>query len=412
MAASFTSSTILPTSTPLQAFENVSRISRRNIALRQSKNLDQLRRRSSRRKVQLVLLLTTALLLAMRTRMPREVWSFPRSSAWWDEVVCKTFTHRDWVENFRVSQETFFYICTEVHSEIERQNTRFRKAVSVQKRVAITLWVLATQCEYWSVGHLFGLARCTVCRIVHETCRTIVKVLLPKYIRFPVGESLAETVKGFLDNWGIPQCVGAIDGSHIPVRPPSMNHTDYYNRKGWYSVLVQAVVDANYLFTDLNVGWPGSVHDARVLSNSELYRKCINHEYLQGDGLQINNSTIPLFLIGDSAYPLLSWLIKPFPTTSLITEEQKKYNYRICRGRVVVEIAFGRLKARWRRLLKQNDMFVENVPCVVAACCVLHNICEIHGDDFDEDWIEPDPNQPAAPADGNTAGRFKMAACT
>ena len=70
----------------------------------------------------------------------------------------------------------------------------------------------------------------------------------------------------------------------------------------------------------------------------------------------------------------------------------------------MVEIAFGRLKARWRRLLKQNDMFVENVPCVVAACCVLHNICEIHGDDFDEDWIEPDPNQPAAPADGNTAG--------
>ena len=41
----------------------------------------------------------------------------------------------------------------------------------------------------------------------------------------------------------------------------------------------------------------------------------------------------------------------------------------------------------------------------MAAFCVLHNICEIHGDDFDEDWIEPgdqsDPNQPAAPADGN-----------
>ena len=75
-----------------------------------------------------------------------------------------------------------------------------------------------------------------------------------------------ETVKGFLDNWGIPQCVGAIDGSHIPVKPPSMNHTDYYNRKGWYSILVQAVVDVNYLFTDLNVGWPRSVHDAHVYS--------------------------------------------------------------------------------------------------------------------------------------------------
>ena len=131
--------------------------------------------------------------------MPGEVWSFPRSFAWWNEVVCKT-SHRDLVENFRVSQGTFFYICTERHSEIERQNTRFRKAVSVQKRVEITLWVLATQCEYRSVGHFFGLARCTVCCIVHETCRAIVKLLLPRYIRFPIGESLDETVKGFLGN--------------------------------------------------------------------------------------------------------------------------------------------------------------------------------------------------------------------
>ena len=191
----------------------------------------------------------------------------------------------------------------------------------------------------------FGLARCTVCHIVHEACTAIVKLLLPKCIRFLVGDSFKETVKGFLDRWEIPQCVGAIDGSHIPVRPPSMNHTDYYNRKGWYSILVQAVVDANYLVTDLNVGWSGSVHDAGVLSNSELYRNCINYEYLQSDALQINNHTIPLVLIGDCAYPLLLWLIKPFPTTSLITEEQKKFNYRIYRGRVVAEIAFGHLKA-------------------------------------------------------------------
>ena len=82
-------------------------------------------------------------------------------------------------------------------------------------------------------------------------------------------------------------------------------------------------MDVNYLFTDLHVGWPGSVHDARVLSNSELNWKCINHEYLRGDGLQINNCTIPLFLIGDCAYPFRSWLIKPFPTASLIIEGQK-----------------------------------------------------------------------------------------
>ena len=121
----------------------------------------------------------------------------------------------------------------------------------MQHRVAITLWVLATTSEYRTIAQLFGVARSTVCCIVKETCAAIVKVLLPKYVLFPVGDKLKETVQGFYDHWGIPQCAGSIDGSHIPVRPPALNHTDYYNRKGWYSILVQAVVDHDYLFTDL-----------------------------------------------------------------------------------------------------------------------------------------------------------------
>ena len=366
------------------------------------RTLSLLRRRSTRKKVCLVLLLTAVLLHATTTRLPREVWSYPRSSAWWERIVCSTFTQQDWLENFRVSKQTFLYLCAQLQCTIGKYNTKFRQAISVQKRVAITLWVLATPCEYRSVAHLFGLARCTVCCIVKDTCRAIVKVLLPKYVCFPVGDRLKETVQGFRDRWGIPQCAGSVDGSHIPVRPPSLRHTDYYNRKGWYSMLVQAVVNHNYLFTDLYIGWPGCVHDARVLSNSALYRKCNNHELLQGDVLHVNSHRIPIFLIGDSAYPLLPWLIKPFAISSTLTGQQKTFNYRICRGRVVVEIAFGRLKARWRRLIKQNDMQVDNVPYVVAACCVLHNICEVHGDTFNDEWLQ-DVNEDTSPDSSSTA---------
>ena len=98
-------------------------------------------------------------------------------------------------------------------------------AISVENQVAITLWVLATSSEYRSVAHLFGVARCTVCVIVRETCQAIVKVLLPMYICFPTGNRLTETVQGFHDHWGILQCAGSKDGSHIPIRPPSLNHT-------------------------------------------------------------------------------------------------------------------------------------------------------------------------------------------
>ena len=76
-------------------------------------------------------------------------------------------------------------------------------------------------------------------------------------------------------------------------------------------------------------------------------------------------------------------------------------------SRIVVEIALGRLKSRWRRLLKQNDMLVENVPTIVAAACVLHNMCEIHRDAFDDSWADVDGtddlSQPDRPPHNTTA---------
>ena len=81
-----------------------------------------------------------------------------------------------------MNRERFVYICGELHSRIQRVSTRMRQAISVEKRLAVTLWCLATPAEYLTIGHLFSIARLTVCRIVHETCKAIVEVLLRKYI--------------------------------------------------------------------------------------------------------------------------------------------------------------------------------------------------------------------------------------
>ena len=55
---------------------------------------------------------------------------------------------------------------------------------------------------------------------------------------------------------------------------------------------------------------------------------------------------------------------------------------------MVVEHAYGRLKGRWRTLLKRNDTSVHDLLKLVAACCVLHNICEVHGENFNEEWLD------------------------
>ena len=184
---------------------------------------------------------------------------------------------------------------------------------------------------------------------------------------------------------------------HIPLRVQSIEVLP----KGWYSVILQAIVDHQYLLEDIYIGWPVSVHDARVLSH--FYRKVMNKQLLHIHSQNINGKQVPPFLLGDSAYPLNTWLIKPFSQTASLTRAQQNFNYRLSHARIVVENTFGRLKARWRRLMKQNDMEIANVPNIIAACCVLHNMCEIHGDTFNEAWQgDPQLQDPPSPAPSTT----------
>ena len=96
---------------------------------------------------------------------------------------------------------------------------------------------------------------------------------------------------------------------------------------------------------------------------------------------------MPLVILGDSAYPLLQWLMKPYLENSATTPQEHNFNYRHSRARMVVENSFARLKGRWRCLLKRIDFHISNVPNVVASCVVLHNICEICGDHCLQDWM-------------------------
>ena len=173
-------------------------------------------------------------------------------------------------------------------------------------------------------------------------CKAIVKLLLPKYITFPNGTRLQHVMAGFLSR-GFPQCAGAIGGTHIPVEAPAENASDYYNRKGWHSVILQGTgtVDHEGLFTDIYTGWPGRVHDARVFSNSGLYSKAESGSLLPNCAQSLSGVSVPCFLVGDPAYPLRPWLMKPFINTGCLTPQQQCFNNRLSKSRVVVEHAFG-----------------------------------------------------------------------
>ena len=120
-----------------------------------------------------------------------------RSSQFWESDMLTTFTSRQWTENFCLTKDTFMYMCNEFRARLTKENTRMRRAVSVEKRVAVALWRPATNCECRAIAHLFGISQSSVCLIVQEVCQVIVDVLVPKYIKKPEGNQLKDIVKLF-----------------------------------------------------------------------------------------------------------------------------------------------------------------------------------------------------------------------
>ena len=123
-------------------------------------------------------------------------------------------------------------------------------------------------------ANAFGVAPSTVSAIVKRVTCAVSKYLGNTYIKHPATEQEVQTsVVGFFARTGFPQCIGAVGGTHISLQKPTDNPSTFINRKGYYSLNVQACVDYRYCFFDVVIKWPGSVHDARVFSNSAINQK-------------------------------------------------------------------------------------------------------------------------------------------
>ena len=115
-------------------------------------------------------------------------------------------------------------------------------------------------------------------------------------------EKVEHSTSLFLETHGIPQCLGAIDGTYIEIKEPRHHYTDYINRKGYTSISVQTTCDYNYCFMVVAVKWPGSVHDTRISPNSSL-NKMLKDGTVSPCAKRIvpNRDPVPVFLVGRSS---------------------------------------------------------------------------------------------------------------
>ncbi|KAG6920367.1 hypothetical protein G0U57_021268, partial [Chelydra serpentina] len=177
----------------------------------------------------------------------RRFWARETSTDWWDRIVLLVWDESQWLRNFQMRKGTFLELCELLSPALKRQDTRMRAALTIQKRVAIALWKLATPDSYRSVANQFGVGKSTVGVAVMQVAKAIVDLLLSKVVTLG---NVQVIIDGFAA-MGFPNCGGAIDGTHIPILGPDHQGSQYINRKGYFSMVLQALADHKGRFTNI-----------------------------------------------------------------------------------------------------------------------------------------------------------------
>lgn len=183
-------------------------------------------------------------------------------------------------------------------------------------------------------------------------------------------EEWLQIAKGFDERWQIPNCGGAIDGKHIRCAPQRSGAV-YYNYKHFYSIVLMGMVNANYEFIFVDVGKNGRMSDGGVLQYTAFYQRLVEDKLSLPENHECIDNLNFVF-IGDEASALHRHLLKPFSQNDL-TYERRIYNYRLSRGRNVVENVFGLIAARFRVLHTAINMTPIKIQFIVLAICTLHN---------------------------------------
>jgi len=235
--------------------------------------------------------------------------------------------------------------------------------VPLLKKVLMFLWYLANQNSFREMSDKFDISQGAAHNAILEVLSLVCK-LAPAYITWPSDCQKRAVSAAFERVCTIGNIIGAIDGCHIKIQRPKICGDDYINRKSFYSVLLQGIVDEKGRFIDIFTGPPGRVHDARMLRTSTFYT---NWEEKMGN----------FELLGDSAYigQAFPFIITPKRDNGALTDADLQQNACLSRGRVIVENAFGRMKCRWRRMRDLQNTRIDVVVKMIVAACTLHNMC-------------------------------------
>ncbi|KAB0790574.1 hypothetical protein PPYR_15024, partial [Photinus pyralis] len=214
--------------------------------------------------------------------------------------------------------------------------------------------------SFQNLGWEFRVGHSTVSKVIYETCEAIWETLQPIYLKSPSETDWMSIGENFFNKWNFPHTLGAIDGKHVQMHCPINSGSLYYNYKGHFSIVLLACCDADYKFIWVDIGAWGSEHDSGIFRRSKM-GKDLNEGIVKlpaASKLPGSETVMPYFFVGDEAFPLKSYIMRPYPGKL---------------ARRTIENAFGILASRWKVFRSPLLCSVKTTESIVKATVCLHN---------------------------------------
>jgi len=151
--------------------------------------------------------------------------------------------------------------------------------------------------------YTFKIGASIVGNIVREVCIAIWEELA--HIEMPslTEELWKNKAKMFEQRSNFPHCLGAVDGKHFRIINPTETESQHFNYKHFFSIVLLAVVDADYKFSYIDVGSFGKASDSTIFKNSTLWNLLTRNELNIPEACEISNTNVVAnyIFIGDEA---------------------------------------------------------------------------------------------------------------
>lgn len=179
-------------------------------------------------------------------------------------------------------------------------NIKFKSQINIFIYYKIRRY-LATGESFRSLSFAFRISHSYISLIIKITLSALKKHLTPIFLPDITTVDFNVKASEFWTKWNFPNCILAIDGKHVRVRSPNNSGSLFFNYKDYFSIVLLAMVDANYKFIAIDVGSFGKEGDSGIFLKSTMGKKILDGSFGFPEAKQLPGSTkvLPHVIVGD-----------------------------------------------------------------------------------------------------------------